>query len=289
MFVNLPLVVHVVLSLGGWFRVVDLIVTGAGGRLGRILRAAWAEEAGPLRPVWTGRGVGLPVQWDMLAEMPQGLPRGAVVLHLAGATLQGDPSAMRRNTDLVPPLLRMCQKTGARRLLFMSSAPVYPPGGPWAETADLAPSTAYGRSKAEAEALVRAQSHVPVTILRPGNIAGADALLGPRGPGEILLDPVPGQLGGPLRSWIGARLLAQVLAALCQRDLPPVLNLAQGPPLRMGELLQASGLPWRYGAAPAAVPIATQDAALLQTILPLPRAGPARLAAEAAWARGVLE
>ena len=289
MFVNLPLVVHVVLSLGGWFRVVDLIVTGAGGRLGRILRAAWAEEAGPLRPVWTGRGVGLPVQWDMLAEMPQGLPRGAVVLHLAGATLQGDPSAMRRNTDLVPPLLRMCQKTGARRLLFMSSAAVYPPGGPWAETADLAPSTAYGRSKAEAEALVRAQSHVPVTILRSGNIAGADALLGPRGPGEILLDPVPGQLGGPLRSWIGARLLAQVLAALCQRDLPPVLNLAQSPPLRMGELLQASGLPWRYGAAPAAVPIATQDAALLQTILPLPRAGPARLAAEAAWARGVLE
>ncbi len=288
MFVNLPVVVHVVLLVWGLVRVVDLIVTGAGGRLGRILQAAWAEGGVPLRPVWTGRGAGLPVEWDLLADMPKGLPRGAVVLHLAGATPHGRHRAMLRNVALVPPLLRMCRETGARRLLFMSSAAVYPPGGPWDEAAALAPSNPYGRSKAEAEALIRAQSHTPVTILRPGNIAGADALLGPRAPEEILLDPVPGQLGGPLRSWIGARMLAHALAALCQRDLPPVLNLVQSPPLRMGELLQASGLPWRYGATPAAVPVATQDTALLQTILPLPRASPARLAAEAAWARGVL-
>lgn len=265
----------------------DLIVTGAGGRLGRILRAVW-EDGVPFRPVWTGRGAGLPVQWDMLADSPKGLPQGAVVLHLAGATPHGSHRAMRRNAALVPPLLRMCRETGARRLLFMSSAAVYPTGGPWAEAAALAPSNPYGRSKAEAEALVRAQTHTPVTILRPGNIAGADALLGPRGSGEILLDPVPGQKGGPLRSWIGARMLAQVLAALCQRDLPPVLNLAQSPPLPMADLLQASGLPWRYGATPAAVPGATQDTALLQTILPLPSADPARLAEEAKWARGVL-
>lgn len=266
---------------------VDLIVTGAGGRLGRILRAAW-KDGMPLRPVWTGRGAGLPVQWDMLADSPKGLPQGAVVLHLAGVTPQDRHRAMRRNVALVPPLLQMCRETGARRLLFMSSAAVYPPGGPWAEPTPLAPSNPYGRSKAEAEALVRAQSHTPVTILRPGNIAGADALLGPRGPGEILLHPVPGQPGGPLRSWIGVRVLAQALAALCLRDLPPVLNLAQSPPLPMADLLKASGLPWRYGATPAAVPVATQDTVLLQKILPLPPADPARLAEEAEWARGVL-
>lgn len=271
-----------------WLRVVDLIVTGAGGRLGRILRAAWAEERPPLSPVWTGRGAGLPVQWDMLADSPEGLPSGAVVLHLAGVTPPCCDPAMRHNAALVPPLLRMCHETGARRLLFMSSAAVYPPGGPWAEAAVLSPPGAYGRSKAQAEALVRAQSHIPVTILRPGNIAGADALLGPRGPGEILLDRVPGQKGGPLRSWIGARLLARTLAALCLRDLPPVLNLAQGPPLPMADLLRAAGLPWRLGPAPAAIPVATLDVTLLQTILPLPPADPARLAAEAAWARGVL-
>ena len=282
------MVVNVLLWLWGWLRVVDLIVTGAGGRLGRILRAAWAEERPPLSPVWTGRGAGLPVQWDMLADSPEGLPSGAVVLHLAGVTPPCCDPAMRHNAALVPPLLRMCHETGARRLLFMSSAAVYPPGGPWAEAAVLSPPGAYGRSKAQAEALVRAQSHIPVTILRPGNIAGADALLGPRGPGEILLDRVPGQKGGPLRSWIGARLLARTLAALCLRDLPPVLNLAQGPPLPMADLLRAAGLPWRLGPAPAAIPVATLDVTLLQTILPLPPADPARLAAEAAWARGVL-
>lgn len=258
--------------------------------MGRVLRAAWAEAPAPgLAPVWTGRGADLPLRWDMTAPPPAGLPRGAVVLHLAGATPHGRDPDLRRNPDLVPPLLRMCRDTGARRLLFLSSAAVYPPGALWPETAPPDPPGAYGRSKAEAEALAAAQTHTPVTILRVGNIAGADALLGPRPAGEIVLDPVPGRPGGPLRSWIGARVLAQALAALCRRDgLPPVLNLAQAPPLPMAALLEAAGLPWRYGATPAAVLVATQDVSLLQSILPLPPADPARLAAEAAWARGVL-
>lgn len=229
------------------------------------------------------------MRWDMLADPPPtGLPQGALVLHLAGAT-RGAERDVQANVDLVPPLLRMCRRIGARRLVFLSSAAVYSPGALLAETAAPDPPNAYGGSKAQAEALVRAQSHTPVTILRPGNIAGADALLGPRTAGEIVLDPVPGRPGGPLRSWIGARVLAQALAALCRRDdLPPVLNLAQDPPLPMADLLEAAGLPWRYGETPAAVPVATQDLDLLRSLLPLPPADPARLAAEAAWARGVL-
>src|SRR5690606_18328659 len=95
---------------GVTLEVVDLIVTGAGGRLGRILRAAWAEAPAPgLAPVWTGRGADLPLRWDMTAPPPAGLPRGAVVLHLAGATPHGRDPDLRRNPDLVPPLLRMCR------------------------------------------------------------------------------------------------------------------------------------------------------------------------------------
>ncbi len=224
----------------------------------------------------------------MLREPPpKGLPRGAVVLHLAGAT-RGTEAELEANVDLVAPLLDLCRQVAARRLLYLSSAAVYPAGALLPESTVPAPPNAYGRSKARAEALLPARGETPVTILRPGNVAGADALLGPRMSSEIILDPVPGQPGGPLRSWIGPRALAQVLAVLCRRDLPPVLNLAQSPPLPMADLLDASGLPWRYGTRPAAVPVATQDGALLQGLVPLPPATPEQLAAEAAWARGVL-
>ncbi len=224
----------------------------------------------------------------MLSEPPpSGLPQGAVVLHLAGVT-RGSEDHLQANVDLVPPLLGLCRQVGARRLLFLSSAAVYPAGALLPESAPPAPPNAYGRSKAKAEALVMAQGETPVTIIRPGNIAGADALLGPRPPAEIVLDPVPGRPGGPLRSWIGARVLVQALAALCQRDLPPVLNLAQSPPLPMADLLDASALPWRYGPTPATVPVATQDVSLLHGLIDVPPATPRQLAQEAAWARGVL-
>ena len=256
-----------------------LIVTGAGGKLGRLMRAAWAPG-----PVWLHRA-----GWDMLVNpVPDGLPQGATVLHLAGVT-RGNPANLQVNVDLVAPLLHMCRKIGARRLIFMSSAAVYRPGALARESDPLAPPGPYGMSKAQAESLIRAQADVPFTILRPGNIAGADALLGPRGVGEITLDPVPGQPRGPLRSWIGARLLTDILGALCVRmELPPILNLAQPGPLPMADLLDAGGLPWQFGPTPAPVPVATQDTAQLQLLLPVPPANAANLAKEAAWAREVL-
>jgi len=226
----------------------------------------------------------------MLSSPPAGLPQGAVVLHLAGMT-RGAGEDLRQNSAIVPGLLESCRRIGARRLLFVSTAAVYAPG-PLAMAEDLPvmPASAYGRSKADAEALVRAQTDVPVTVLRLGNVAGADALLGPRpAGGQIVLDPVPQVPGGPTRSWIGARTLARLLAALCLRQLPPVLNIAQSPPLAMADLLEAAGLDWCFGPFNReVVPVATLDVSRLQSICPLPAAAPVQLAAEAAWARGVL-
>lgn len=267
---------------------VNVIVTGAGGRIGRILQAGWANSTAlGLRPIWTGRGNGLPVQWDIANAAPKGLPQGATVLHLAGVT-QGSAAALQANVDLMPPVLALCHAISARRLLVMSSASVYPSGAMNHEDGPLAPSSPYGQSKVQVEVLALTQPHTPVTILRAGNIAGADALLGPRRPAEITLDPVEGRPGGPLRSWIGARVLTYALAELCKCEPPKVLNLAQEPPLPMADLLEAADLPWRYGTTPAPVPMATQDLSRLQTLLKLPPATPAQLVEEAAWARRVL-
>lgn len=279
-------------KLGVSLGVVDVIVTGAGGRLGRLLRAAW-QEAPPegLRPVWTGRGQGFDLAWDLLADPVPDLPRGGVVLHLAGV-LSGPEEALRRNAAMVPPLVAACRASGARRLLAVSSAAVYGAGRPDADEGDApAPVSAYGRAKAEMESLVLAAPGLTATVLRIGNVAGADALLGPRPAGqEIVLDAVQGRYGGPLRSWIGARTLARVLAALCRLPaLPPVLNIACDPPLPMADLLNTSGLPWRQGPVnPATIPVATLSTRRLAALVDLPPADATTLAAEAAWARGVL-
>ena len=279
-------------KLGVSLGVVDVIVTGAGGRLGRLLRAAW-QEAPPegLRPVWTGRGQGVDLAWDLLADPVPDLPRGGVVLHLAGV-LAGPEDALRRNAAMVAPLVAACRASGARRLLAVSSAAVYGAGRPEADEDDApAPVSAYGRAKAEMESLVLSAPSLAATVLRIGNVAGADALLGPRPAGqEIVLDAVQGRNGGPLRSWIGARSLARVLAALCRLPaLPPVLNIACDPPLPMADLLNASGLPWRQGPVnPATIPVATLSTRRLAALVDLPPADSATLSAEAAWARGVL-
>lgn len=227
------------------------------------------------------------MQWDIAVPAPKHLPQRAVVLHLAGAT-QGDAAALQANVDLMPPILALCRAISARRLLVLSSASVYPPGALNHENTPLAPTSTYGRTKAQAEALALSQSQTPVTILRVGNIAGADALFGPRPLSVITLELVADRPGGPLRSWIGARVLAQALAELCKRDLPRVLNLAQDPPWPMADLLDAAGLQWSYGNTEAAVPVATQDLTCLHSLLQLPPATPAQLVEEAAWARGVL-
>jgi nucleoside-diphosphate-sugar epimerase len=266
-------------------------VTGAGGKLGRLLRAAWTENPPQdLRLLWTGRGNRVQLQWDVSIRPAPALPYGAIVLHLAGVT-RGTADQLGQNAAAVPHLLDTCRRIAARKLIFISTAAVYAPGPtPSGEDDRIAPANAYGHSKAQAEALLQAQSDVPVTVLRLGNVAGADALLGPRPPGAgIVLDPVPGHAGGPVRSWIGARTLAQALADLSLRDLPPILNIASAPPLGMAPLLDASGLDWSYGPPnPLVVPMAALDVSLLQSILPLPPADGKLLAAEAAWARGVL-
>jgi hypothetical protein len=129
---------------------------------------------------------------------------------------------------------------------------------------------------------------VPVTVLRIGNVVGADGLIGAAVPGRtVVLDPAPGQARGPLRSWIGPVTLAHVLgdlAAMALRGapLPPVLNIAALRPAGMADLLEAAGLPWAWGPNPAPLPAVTLDTTALAALRPLPAAtaDPAGMVAE---------
>jgi nucleoside-diphosphate-sugar epimerase len=269
-----------------------VVVTGANGRLGALLRRAWAlEPAAGLMPVWAGRGPDADLRWDILADPPPSLPEGAIVLHLA-AVLRGDTAALGQNAAMAAPVMAAARQSGAAAVLVASTAAVYAPTAvPARETVDPAPTAPYGRAKLAAEVAFQAETGPRPVVLRIGNVVGADALLGPRTDGgPVVLDPVPGRDGGPLRSWIGPVTLARVLAALCRMAcedrLPSLLNLATAPPLPMADLLDAAGRAWRYGPPnPAVVPAAVLSAERLAALYPLPEARAGGLVAELARLR----
>lgn len=246
-----------------------ILVTGSTGRLGRILRLAWAARPpGPV--VWQVRrppAGPAEVVWDILGTDYAG-PAPGVVLNLAG------PIGAARPQDHAALALRVCDmaaRTGAAHVFLASSAAVYgaTPAGEADEQAPLAPVSGYGRAKAAMERAVddwaraRAGCAPGVTILRIGNVAGADALLGPRR-ARVDLDVFPGQPGGPLRSYIGPVTLARVLGRLAEaaargQALPAVLNVASPAPVLMADLARAAGL--------AVTPRPASDAAIARVVL----------------------
>jgi NDP-hexose 4-ketoreductase len=253
-------------------------VTGADGRIGAALRASW----GPSGAFWMSRGEG---PWrDLMAGPLSPLPPTAVLLHLA--TDRRDAARALRLDKAVACALR---DRPPAHVFFASSAAVYGDAPqPWSEAACPSPVTAYGKAKRDAEDSFRdALPAGRLTILRIGNVFGADALGAAMArPGRVLLDPVDAGTAGPLRSWIGPVMLASVLRRLVAqagagRPLPGILNLAQPGPLGMGTLLDAAGRDWTFGPPRAG----TCASAVLATdrllgLLPVQAATPDQLVAE---------
>ncbi|MFN4157027.1 MAG: NAD-dependent epimerase/dehydratase family protein [Gemmobacter sp.] len=255
-----------------------LLVLGGTGRIGSALRAVWPTFPGGLRPVWQARdGRAGFLHWPILgANCPDDAASG-VILCLAG----GRADELASNTDLARATLAAARAQGGCHVFLASSAAVYAPGLGLDEDAATRPPSAYGAAKLAMETAAQAMANQPgapgLTILRIGNVAGCDALLGGWRPGrEVTLDLVPGQAGGPLRSYIGPASLGAVLAALVARAvagavLPRLLNIAAPHPVRMADLLRAAGLPWHWGPPnPAVIPAVTLDTARLQALVPLP-------------------
>jgi nucleoside-diphosphate-sugar epimerase len=275
-----------------------LIMTGAQGRIGRLIRAfAHSPEFGHFSMVCTARQPASGVSgWDMMHGPVPLLPEGGVLLHLAGAVPgRGKSAGMAENLVHARAILAVDRAHPFAHVVFLSSVAVYGPApGILGESAPPLPQSDYGRSKLDAERLLAKALGSRLTILRLANLAGADALLGaPPGTGAQILDPVPGQPSGPERSYIGPATFAKALGDLLTKqatgaDLPPILNVAQPGAVAMADLLQVSGRSWRFGPERAGIiPRVEVDVTKLCRILPLPRAAPADLVAELRQLAGI--
>ncbi|WP_083947510.1 NAD-dependent epimerase/dehydratase family protein [Phaeovulum vinaykumarii] len=269
------------------------LLVGATGRLGGMVRTAWADSPPPARLLWQRRTRPSPppsdplpsdpppsdplaadpawLDWSPLGDIAPLLERLAIegpvraMIVLAGAAPRPE-APMPDHTDLALACLEAARRAGIGRVLIASSAAVYgapsPPAG-FAETAPLTPVNAYGAMKARMEEALRQAARSPgapeLCLLRIGNVAGADALLAPhlaalragraaRAGLDIFADG-----RGPLRSYIGPRTLAQVLAALAAAPapLPDALNIAAPAPVHMDALAAAAGLEIAPRPAPA--------------------------------------
>ncbi len=256
-------------------RAVPLLVLGGTGRLGSALRDFWPFALrGGLRPIWQARdGRDMYLHWDILHHPAPPWAYG-VVLCLAGG--RGDPDP---NTALAIRTLEAAAAQGATHVFIASSAAVYGPGCALTEDATPAPVADYGRAKAAMETAAlnwHARHGGPgLTLLRIGNVAGADALLGRPHKGTVTLDPTPDGTG-PRRSYIGPVTLSAVLSRLATlavegTALPQILNIATPLPVAMSALLDAAALPWRFGPAnPAVISEVSLDTARLQSLIRLP-------------------
>ncbi|GHG97810.1 epimerase [Pseudodonghicola xiamenensis] len=274
-----------------------ILVLGATGRIGAILRAHWPEGRGlwQARPGRAGAGDGWLIG-DPLADPARIAGQCgdvAAVLGLAGVT----PTRRRSGDDMADNIglglaaVRLGAALGAP-VLLASSAAVYGVGhrmvhgaqaGLLTETLPPHPVTDYGRAKAEMEARAAdlgAALGVAVCALRIGNIAGADAILGGWRPGFTLDRFADGHT--PRRSYIGPVTLARVLERLCLiPDLPGLLNIAAPGVVEMGALLDAAGLAWVPRPAPdGAIAQVALDVTGLCDLLPLVPATAASLVAE---------
>jgi UDP-glucose 4-epimerase len=249
------------------------IVAGASGRIGRMVMNNWRQHAPNqiqfVPQFRSDHSTGL--HWN-LAEGPQplldwtgknGPAEGLIVLSGVRHHEGDDPS---ENTAIIKSAIEAAKRAGFTRMLVASSSAVYGAwsDAPYKETMPLKPVTAYGRSKADVEALCNQASSpdLAITCLRIGNVAGADALLGSNFAVPIKLDQFHDGKG-PKRSYIGPQTLADVLVTLvnAERPLPEVLNIAAPKPVLMQALLEAAKWPWQFVPAPSSA----QQSVLLDT------------------------
>ncbi|MGY9045966.1 MAG: NAD-dependent epimerase/dehydratase family protein [Rhodobacterales bacterium] len=257
-----------------------VLVLGASGKVGRLVRAVWeaAGEGLTVVPV-VRRDSGLEGQviWSPGAPL-DGLPHVDVVLALWGVC-PGPGGDLAANSALALSAAEIARATGADRVLHCSSAAVYAPGPePLSEDMTPRPPSAYGVAKLEMElALADDMARHPqgprAVWLRIGNVAGADSLFGAMmRSGDVHLDRFDDG-AGPERSYIAPSDLAHVLARLATvptSDLPARLNLAAPLPTAMEAIARAAGRRVIWCHAPAgAVRRVALDTTRLTTLCPL--------------------
>lgn len=238
-----------------------ILLVGGTGRVGRMVLHHW--RAAPPVDVEIieqhrdpSRDGGL--YWPLLESPkdPLGDKRIDAIVCLAGVT-PGPDADLSLNKTLAEAVLKAAHLAGIKRVLLASSSAVYgaSDGTPFAETSATLPVNAYGEAKLATEAACAPwrEAGLEVCCLRIGNVAGADALLlnATRSPDPLRIDCFADGRG-PVRSYIGARTLGDVLMTLSLSDapLPPLLNMAAPGTVFMEDLARAAAHPFTYRSAP---------------------------------------
>lgn len=253
----------------------DLMILGATGKVGRLLRSRWDA---PLSVAWQTRDPAADGRWLHWTPDQPLLPTRMLFV-LSGVT-SGPPEALAQNPAMGLAIAKAALRAGVEQVVLASTMAVYGRAafgtgqgrfaGAREEDAPQDPNP-YGASKWAQERVMADVLGDRLCALRLGNVVGADLLgvMRARG-GALSLDRFADGTG-PVRSYLGAGLLASALAALAGAGtaLPDVLNFAAPAPLAMADLLQASGIPYEWKPAPlTAVPLAAMDCTRLQGLLP---------------------
>jgi nucleoside-diphosphate-sugar epimerase len=165
-----------------------IVVTGAGGFIGRRLCAALVQYEKEFLPV--SRSVGVSVgNIGARTDWAPVLSQGATVIHLAGLAHvidradSQDLAAFREvNVDGIRQLAIAASNVGVHRLIFISSIGVLGTHtnerSPFSVRDEASPSEAYGLSKWEAEQVlseIGAETGLEVCVIRPPLVYGRGA------------------------------------------------------------------------------------------------------------------
>lgn len=238
-----------------------VLLVGASGHVGRMVLHHWQNSLGATRitPQFRRTSHAGSLAWDPLKGA---LPLVDAVkvsgsfdaMIMLGGVTPGLGKKLDINITLAEACLSAASQAGIRRVLLASSSAVYGAGDGVAFTErDLCiPTNDYGAAKLEMEQVCAPwrESGIDLCFLRIGNVAGADALLlniARAGPKEAIEIDIFSDGRGPIRSYIGAQTMCQVLQSLCRYPsaLPQILNIAAPMPLAMDALADATGHPWR--------------------------------------------
>lgn len=227
-------------------------ILGANGKLGAMM-AHFATRAG-LGWRTQARTKGADVQWSGAFDDPavdQIFAQGATLINMIGYTGPDEALLHDTNFHFVKDLLANAAKAGVAHVVLASSAAVYGAGNgtPFDENDSLRPITPYGVSKSKMEEVARsfsATSASPaITILRIGNIVGADALNAVANRHVKACKPMPLHRfpdgSAALRSYIGPRDLFDVVRVCSKPHEGPsrVINVAHPQPVTLDAVLSA--------------------------------------------------
>lgn len=272
------------------------LVLGSNGQLGRMLsafvrseRLGWKGQARqqPADLIWSGAFDDTSLANALSNEVH-------TLINLVGMTRSTDngPLMEDMNVHFVTNLLSCAANCGVSHVMLASTAAVYGRATqkPLHESAPLAPVSAYGQSKARMEDAALDWSACnggpAVTILRIGNVAGADTLLrcashcAGRKPMPLHILP---DGSAPVRPYIGPRDFFLAVHAIAKRQTVAgqvdIFNLAHPSALALGALLAAyrdqllPDLVWTTQPLPDGIPPHVMfDTTKLSAVIDLPRA-----------------